>query len=66
MDWADDVAYSVHDVEDGVHAGLIRLAHIQDDSREALCAVASDAVFAAFARRASAGARRTARSAHAA
>ena len=41
MDWADDVAYSVHDLEDGLYAGLVSLKNLRDHSeRTVISAVA--------------------------
>ena len=41
MDWSDDVAYSVHDLEDALVTGHVKLEHLSDDLAD-LFAVAHD------------------------
>ena len=36
MDWADDVAYSVHDLEDGFHAGLITFKNLSSTTERSV------------------------------
>jgi len=41
MDWADDVAYSVHDFEDAVHSGLVSILEFGDKNvTDELCLIA--------------------------
>jgi dGTPase len=36
MDWADDIAYSVHDLEDGFHAGLITFKNLNSSAERSV------------------------------
>ncbi len=47
MDWSDDVAYSVHDLEDGLQAGLITLGALQDPAERKAVAEVTAAEYCA-------------------
>jgi dGTPase len=45
MDWADDVAYSVHDLEDGLHAGLVSIKDLKDSSERSVVSAVARAYY---------------------
>jgi dGTPase len=45
MDWADDVAYSVHDLEDGLHAGLVSIKDLKDYSERSVVSAVARAYY---------------------
>jgi dGTPase len=47
MDWSDDVAYSVHDLEDGLQAGLITLGALRDPAEQKAVAALTAAEYCA-------------------
>jgi dGTPase len=47
MDWSDDVAYSVHDLEDGLQAGLITLGALRDATEQKAVAALTAADYCA-------------------
>jgi dGTPase len=47
MDWADDVAYSVHDLEDGLHSGMITLPALRDAAQRRVVAELTQASYCA-------------------
>jgi dGTPase len=47
MDWSDDVAYSVHDLEDGLQAGLITLDALRDQGEQKAVAALTAAEYCA-------------------
>ena len=47
MDWADDIAYSVHDMEDGFHAGLITLKNLNSSAERSVVSQITAATYCA-------------------
>ena len=61
MDWADDVAYSVHDLEDGIHSGHVPPDALADPgAQDAIVSLATERYAAAHADDAAAAADRLA------